>query len=134
MGKQVISSETGWERPYGFSQGIKIENVKTILFLAGQASMDSQGLIVHEGDIKAQTRQALENVKAMLEAAGFTLDDVVKETVYVTDMKYLIDIMDVRSQYYKEPPPSTYVGVKSLSLPELMVEIEVIAAKPKSSK
>ena len=55
----------------------------------------------------------MENVKAMLEAEGLTLDDVAKEPLYITDMRYLERVLEVRNQYYKVPPPSTYVGVNN---------------------
>ncbi len=82
-----------------------------------------------KGDIRAQTTQTMENVKTVLEAAGATIDDVVKVTVYVTNVKeQLAAIHEVRAQYFKtDYPASTLVEVKSLVSEDLLIEIEAIA-------
>ncbi len=88
----------------------------------------SQGVMVGKGDIRTQTRQCIENLKHVLEAGEATLENVVKVTVYVTDMKNLKAIHEVRAEYFTEKyPASTLVEVSSLTTQECMIEIEAIA-------
>ncbi|WP_456321948.1 Rid family detoxifying hydrolase, partial [Palaeococcus sp. (in: euryarchaeotes)] len=80
--KEIVFSESA-PKPIGpYSQAVKAGN---FLFIAGQIPADKDGNLV-KGDIKAQTRQVLENIKAILEAAGGSLENVVKVTVYLKDM------------------------------------------------
>ena len=127
MKREVIKSETEWEKPYGFSQGMVLKEVSNLIFLAGQASMSPEGAVV-EGDIGAQTRQAYDNVVSMLGKAGLTMDDVVYERINLVNMADLLKALEVRSRFYKRYPPSTYVQVASLALPQLLIEVEVVAA------
>jgi enamine deaminase RidA (YjgF/YER057c/UK114 family) len=91
-------------------------------------ALAADGSIVGKGDIVAQTRQTLENLKLSLDAAGTTFDDVVKINSYVTDFSLFPQIAPVRAEYLKEPfPASTTVEVSALIFPELMIEIEAIA-------
>ncbi len=130
MKKKIITSKTKWEEKYAFSQGIQCENVKNILFLAGQASIDENGNVAHKGDIKAQTQLSLENIRVLLEKTGFKLSDVVQENIYLTDMKYLKDVIEVRKKFWKNNcPANSVIGVKCLGLDDLMIEIAVIATK-----
>lgn len=102
-----------------------------VLHLSGQCAVDPQGNIIGKGDIGAQTRQCLENVKAILTSVGGVMDDVVKVTVYITSMDGFDDIHAVRAEYFFKPyPASTMVEVKSLVLPELLIEIEAVAVIP----
>ena len=100
-----------------------------LLFIAGQVAIDKQGKVVGKGDLKAQAVQALENIKAILEANNATMDDVVKVTLYVTDMRAYDELTDIRMKYFpKNGPASVIVEVSKLALPDLMVEIEAVAA------
>ena len=79
--------------------------------------------------MRAQLRQTLENVKAALEAAGANLSDLVRTNTYVTDIDEYFKHTDVRMEYYSHAmPTSTTVEVRRLAQPELMVEIDAIAA------
>ncbi|HET8674106.1 MAG TPA: RidA family protein [Thermoleophilaceae bacterium] len=99
-----------------------------IVHCAGAVALDANGEVVGKGDIAAQTRQTLENLKLALEAAGATFDDVVKINSYVTDFSLFPQIAPIRAEYLKEPfPASTTVQVSALIFPELMIEIEAIA-------
>ncbi len=99
-----------------------------LVFCAGAVALDADGKVVGEGDIVAQTRQTLENLKLSLEAAGATFDDVVKINSYVTDFGLFPQIAPVRAEYLREPyPASTTVEVPALIYPELMIEIEAVA-------
>ena len=126
MPKSVIKSPK-LSQPRGiFSHGTKAGN---LVFISGMVAFDAQGQVVGKGDIKVQTRQALENIKAALEEAGAILDDVTKVTVYVTNIvEHFSQIHEVRAQYFtKDYPASTMVEVKALAHPDLLIEIEAIA-------
>ena len=110
-----------------YSQGIMTEGGK-VLFIAGQTASDAKGNVVGKGDIKAQTRQVFDNIKAVLEAAGGSLDDVVMTTTYITDRKYREGYNEVRRGIYKkDPPTSTLVIVSGLANEDYMIEIAGVA-------
>ncbi len=134
MGREVLRSDRVWDPAYAgfrhpqpFSQGIRASGQRW-LYIAGQVALDREGHVVGAGDARAQTKQALENLKAMLEAGGATLSDVVKLTVFVTDMSQFAKVQEVRAEYWPTAPPaSTSVEVSGLVRDELMVEIDAIA-------
>ena len=100
-----------------------------LLFLSGQASIGADGGIIGIGDFDAQLAQTFANIQAVLAAGGSELSKVVKVTIYLTDMGNFPKIVEARQRYFTAPyPADTTVEVKSLALPELMVEIDVIAA------
>jgi reactive intermediate/imine deaminase len=108
-----------------FSQGVRAGST---IYVSGQVGMDRNGTIVGKGDMKAHARQAIENIRAVLAEAGATLDDVVKVTMYVTDMSRADQAREVRMEYFtKNPPASTGLEVKGLAHPDLLIEIEAIA-------
>ncbi|MFQ5878642.1 MAG: RidA family protein [Dehalococcoidia bacterium] len=115
-------------QPVGpYALGVKVKG-GTLLFISGCVAFDRDGNIVGQGDIGAQCRQALANMKAVLEAAGATFANVVKITNYVTNAQDYPKMAPVRAEYLREPyPASTLVEVRSLLYPELLVEIEAIA-------
>ena len=128
MDKQILSS-TKVSEPRGImSQGVKVP-AGNLVFVSGQTSRNAQGDIVGVGDIKAQTRQVLNNIRSVLETAGATLDDITKVTVFVTNVaEHFSQIHEVRAEYFKSDyPASTLVEVKSLANPDLLIEIEAIA-------
>ena len=119
-------------KPTGiFSPGVKVP-AGNLVFVSGQVSRNAQGETVGKGDIKAQTRQVLENVKSVLESAGATMDDVVKVGVFVTNLEeHFSQIHEVRAQYFKKDyPASTMVEVKGLANKDLLIEIEAVAVIP----
>jgi 2-iminobutanoate/2-iminopropanoate deaminase len=102
---------------------------RQLIFISGQLARDKDGNIVGAGDMRAQLRQTLENIKAALEAAGASLKDLVRTNTYVTNIDEYFKHIDVRMEYYSHAmPTSTTVEVRRLSQPELMVEIDAIAA------
>jgi enamine deaminase RidA (YjgF/YER057c/UK114 family) len=109
-----------------YSHVVVVEARKTI-FVSGQLARDAKGEVVGKGDMRAQIRQAGENIKAALAAAGATLRDVVKTNTYVTDIEEFFKHTDVRMEYFGALPTSTTVEVRKLAHPDLLVEIEVIA-------
>jgi 2-iminobutanoate/2-iminopropanoate deaminase len=125
MNKTILSTNRV-AKPFGiFSQGVKVGN---LVFVSGQIAKNANDEVVGKGDIRAQTRQCIENLKAVLEAGGATLGNVVKVTVYVTDMEHLKTVHEVRAEYFKEKyPASTLVEVSRLTNQDCMIEIEAIA-------
>src|SRR2546430_2257868 len=110
-----------------YSQAILTEGGK-LLFIAGQTASDKDGNVVGKGDIKAQTRQVFDNIKAVLEAAGGSLDSLVMTTTYITDRQYREGYNEVRrGMYKKDPPTSTLVIVKGLANEDYLIEIAGIA-------
>ncbi|PSR34477.1 MAG: enamine deaminase RidA [Sulfobacillus benefaciens] len=114
-----------------FSQATKIEANGTLVFVSGLTSRDPDGKVVGVGDVKKQTETILENMQTILADAGGTLDDVMKVTVYIRNMKDFDAIHEVRRRYFKAPlPASTMVEVSMLVSPELLIEIEAFAVIP----
>jgi 2-iminobutanoate/2-iminopropanoate deaminase len=110
-----------------FSSGVEAPAGRTI-YVSGQVSMDAAGNIVGEGDIGLQTATVLEHVKTVVEEAGGDMQDVVKVTVFITDMGLYDEIHEVRRRYFQEPyPASSMVEVSALIDPRLLIEIEAVA-------
>ncbi|GAB6101687.1 RidA family protein [Thermococcus atlanticus] len=111
-------------RPIGpYSQAIKAGE---FLFISGQIPVDRDGNLV-EGGIKAQTRQVLENIRAILEAAGAGLDNVVKVTVYLKDMNDFGAMNEVYAEYFGSSKPAR-AAVEVSRLPkDVRIEVEAIA-------
>ena len=65
-----------WQNNFGFSQGWKIDEAKSVIFISGQASISAEGMVMHEGDFKAQVSLTFENLRTVLEQSGASLDDV----------------------------------------------------------
>jgi enamine deaminase RidA (YjgF/YER057c/UK114 family) len=111
-----------------YSNCVKV-SAGPLLFVAGQVGMDVNGTIPK--DAAAQCALALKNIETILAAHGATLADVVKVTVYVTDMKFLDEITPARlAAFPKDGPASAIVQVAGLAVPELKVEIEAVAVAP----
>jgi 2-iminobutanoate/2-iminopropanoate deaminase len=97
------------------------------VFTAGQVAFDEAGEVV-EGGIEEQTRRALENVRACLEAAGCTLDDVVKVTAFLADLGEFAGYNDVYREFFDEPYPAR-TSVQAGLPPGILVEIEAVARR-----
>jgi 2-iminobutanoate/2-iminopropanoate deaminase len=103
--------------------------VGDLLFLSGQASIGPDGSIVGAGDFDAQLAQTFANIERVLAAGGSDLGKIVKVTIYLTDMGNFPAILEARKRWFTPPfPADTTVEVKGLALPQLMVEIDVIAS------
>lgn len=114
-----------WDDNYIMSQAIKMGDA---IYVSGQVAVDPSGEVVGKGSMKAQTRKAFENIETILKVAGASLADIVKITVFTTDMSRLGETHEVRAELLPDPPPaSTAVEIKSLVFPDLLVEIEAIA-------
>jgi 2-iminobutanoate/2-iminopropanoate deaminase len=114
--------------PPAYSQAIKVTEAKSILFIAGQVAYDKDGAPLHRGDFRGQAREAFKAIKALVEAQGGTLDNVVKINTYVTDVRYRADLVPVREEFFgKKGPASTLVQIPALAHPDWMIEVEAIA-------
>jgi enamine deaminase RidA (YjgF/YER057c/UK114 family) len=113
-----------------YSHGVIVEAGRT-LYVAGQTSRDRQGNIVCKGDAAGQTRQALENMKKVIEGAGGRMENVAKTTVFITDLKYRDEVGRVRKEFFKgDPPANTLLVISGLADPAFLVEIEAIVPLP----
>lgn len=102
-----------------------------ILFLAGQVALDEDGNVIGEGDMRAQVRQVLENIKTVLASQGADFNDVVKITIYTTDIEAYRTTGDIRREYWTGgAPASTLVQIDQLARPVFLVEIEATAIAP----
>lgn len=120
-------------KPIGFSHGFEVRGGR-ILFLAGQVAFDKQGKVVGTGSLVAQFRQICENLKAVVEAQGGTLQDLVKLNIYVLDKNAYMDQRSAIGEVYREYfdrhyPAMTLIEVKGLydRTGEVMLEIDGIA-------
>lgn len=129
MAKRVVGGP-GMPRVFAGAQySLVTEGVgQRTLFVAGQVAYDAEGQIVGQGDIRAQTRQVLENLKACLVAAGATLADVAKLNTYLVDIKDRAAVAEVRAEYFpRDYPAATLVQVVALAHPDFLIEIEAYA-------
>lgn len=124
MLEQVVTEPDNYA-PFLLSQGIRYGN---LLFISGQAGAGDDGRIV-AGGFRAQGEQAFANLRRALEAGGSRLKDVIKVTIFVTDMGHFPDVVELRRRFFSAPyPADTIAEVKALYDPAAMIEIEVIAA------
>ncbi|MEP7023399.1 MAG: RidA family protein [Actinomycetota bacterium] len=101
-----------------------------MIAVSGQVPLDAAGQLVGPGDARAQARQVFENLAAALAAAGAAMTDVVKLTVFLTDLADLAAFREVRDGYFAadRPPASSLVQVSGLVNPAFRIEIEALAA------
>ena len=124
MEKQIISTGNAPAAIGPYSQAVKVGN---LLYTSGQLAINAATGEFINDDIKKATAQSLENVRAILEEAGTTLDKVVKTLVFLKDMNDFADMNEVYSQYFSTNPPARSC-VQAGKLPkDALVEIEVIA-------
>jgi len=122
--RDVISTDRGPRAIGPYSQAIRANG---FLFLSGQVSLDPATQQLVPGDIAAQTTRVLENLKGILEAAGSSLDRVVKTTVYLKDMNDFSAMNEVYARYFPNDPPAR-ATVEVARLPkDARVEIDLIA-------
>ncbi len=126
MGRKRVHSDQAPAAVGPYSQAI---SVGELIFCSGQAGLDPATGKLASGDIQGQTRQTLQNLSAVLEAAGIDLSHVVKTTVFLTDMGAFKDMNAVYAEFFEgDPPARSTVAVKGLPVGAL-VEIEAIAVK-----
>jgi len=119
-----------WTAPR-LTQMVEVQGARMI-YLSGQVAADA-GYKVHSNDIRRQAHAVYDNIELALRAAGATLHDVVKTTTYLTDAAHIPGSREVRMERYKglkAPPANTLLIVSRLAEPEMLIEIEVVAAVP----
>ena len=126
MSKTFINPE-GVSKPVGYTHVVDTRGSRTV-YISGQVPQDVQGNIVGIGDMKAQAEQVFLNLQAALNSVGGTFEDIVKFTMFVTDISQLPAVREVRNRYINtaEPPASSAVEVSKLFRPEILLEIEAI--------
>jgi reactive intermediate/imine deaminase len=115
-----------------YSQAVRVETGDAVwIHVSGQIAIDREGDLVGPGDLRAQTRQVFENLKAILEANGATFGDAVKIGTYLTTLDDLAAMREIRSEYLtSDPPASTAVQVVALVVPDALIEIDLVAVMP----
>jgi enamine deaminase RidA (YjgF/YER057c/UK114 family) len=131
MSEREIINPPELAKPRGFSHGIVVEGGR-LLMLAGQDASDTGGVIRNPGDLLAQYEQVVKNLKAVVEAAGGTLQDVVKLNIYVTDRDaYRAQLRPLgeiyRAYFGRHYPAMALFEVKGLFNPDAMIEMEGVA-------
>jgi 2-iminobutanoate/2-iminopropanoate deaminase len=118
-----------YEKDFGYSQAVLIDKT---LYISGSVAADENGRLVAAGDMAGQMRAAYANIGRTLKAHGSDFDEVVKETIYTTNMDALLKAADLRFEFYdKERLPTTsWVQVQRLVDPGFLVQIEVVAELP----
>jgi len=123
--KKVIISEKA-PKPIGpYSQAIKVGN---LVFVAGQGPVDSKTGKIVSGGIREQTKQTFENIEAILNAAGLTLEHVVKVSVFLKNIGDFSRMNEVYATLFKREPPARTTVQANLPLEGMLIEVDVVAA------
>ena len=115
-----------WEKEYGYSQAVKVDNT---IYVSGQVGHDDKGNILGHGNMEVQMRQAYANIKKVLAQYGATMDNIVDEVLFVTDMDAAFAArVKCKQEVFSGNPvlTSTIVQIQRLAFPQLMVEIRCI--------
>lgn len=119
-----------WSKAFGFSQAVSLTGASQILLCSGQTATGDDGSPPTTSDMGEQVQHALRNLTTVLEAAGMTMSNVVKLTLYTTDVDELLAAYGSATEFLGANLPAiTLIGVTRLAFPELKVEIEATAAK-----
>lgn len=126
MQRKNFSSGAKWEDIVGYSRAVQIGNQ---LEMSGTVATDENG-VVGKGDFYAQTRFIIQKIENVLHQAGFTLNDVVRTRMFVTDISYWEQVGKAHGEFFKDIKPVTsMVEVSALIDDDYLVEIEVTATK-----
>jgi 2-iminobutanoate/2-iminopropanoate deaminase len=127
INKETKSFGMPWETEYGYSQAVMVGDT---IYISGQVSHDDKGNIVGRGDMEAQMRAAYSNIEKVLLHYGAKMENVVEETLFVTDMdNAFAAAAKCRRDVFSGKPvvASTIVQIQRLAFPDLMIEIRCIA-------
>ena len=116
-----------WQEKFGFSQCVDLTAPQRMLVLAGQGPVDDDGNLVAEGDLDGQIRQTMDNLEMVLGQAGVRLSDVVRLTIFTTDMDAFFGAYGTYAARLAEGgcvPASSLIGVARLAIPGMAVELE----------
>lgn len=124
MNKTIISTEKAPAAIGPYSQAVRVGD---LVFTSGQIALDPRTGEIVQGDVQAQTKQCMENIKAILEAAGTSLDNCVKCTLFIKDMNQFGQINEVYGTFFGDNPPAR-ACVEVARLPkDVLIEVEAIA-------
>ena len=129
--KRTVINPWSWSLNFGYNQAELLVGANRRLVCAGQTSVDAEGNPQHPGDMRSQIALALDNLEAVLNAAGMDLANVVRLNIYTTDVDEAVknfDVLGLRLGSVDAAPPMTLLGVTRLAIPPLMFEIEATAA------
>ncbi|HKA56400.1 MAG TPA: RidA family protein [Candidatus Binatia bacterium] len=127
MVRRAIDPGWTWDDGLPLAQARQLGNT---IYVSGQVAYNAEGRLVGEGDMKAQTRQVFDNIRAVLAAAGAGMGDIIKINTYITDQGKFMDMLEARKEIFgANPPASTAVVVAGLAFPGLLIEVEAIAIK-----
>ncbi|AFY53325.1 putative translation initiation inhibitor, yjgF family [Rivularia sp. PCC 7116] len=116
------------EEEFGYAQAVKVNDT---IYLSGQVSLDNEGNVVGIGDMETQVRQAYTNIKKLLAQYNASIENVVDEVIFITDMEAVstAEVIKCRREMYSGNPvvASTVIEISRLGFPELMVEIKCVA-------
>jgi 2-iminobutanoate/2-iminopropanoate deaminase len=126
MPRTFITCNKPWEAVIPFSLGVKVSG--SLVMTAGITARDANGAVVGQGDMRAQLEQCFKSAEEVLQAGGARWDQVVKLTIFVTDIEAFKTMSEVRAPFMRHKPASSVIGVSALMHPDLMVEIEATAA------
>jgi reactive intermediate/imine deaminase len=123
MTKQVIKTDKAPQAIGTYSQAVRVDST---VYLSGQIPLVPETMEIVQGDVSAQIERVFENLKAVVEAAGGTLANVVKLTVYLTDLANFAQVNEVMTSYFQEPfPARAAIGVSALPKGDA-VEVDAI--------
>ena len=118
--------------PFGAFSMAAVQGEGQVVHLKGQVALDHRGEVVGTGDMRAQVRQVLENIRAVLASMGGQMSDVLSLIHYATDIEQFMATGDIRREFFTTPfPVTTTVEVKRLYHPELLIEITAVAEIPR---
>ncbi len=124
MQKDIISTSKAPQAIGPYSQAVRFDN---LLFISGQIPLEPGSGEILKGDIKAQTKQILENLKGVLTAGGSSLDNVLRTTIFLTDLEDYADVNEMYAQFFeKSMPARSTVQVSRLPM-EVRIDIDAIA-------
>jgi reactive intermediate/imine deaminase len=124
--KRALESSKVAKTKGPYVQGVAVSN-GTLIFTSGVVARDAAGQIVGTGDIRAQTRQCLENIRHIVEAGGGSLTDLAKVTVFLRDLGDYAGMNEVRREILAQVPFASSTVQAALNAPEALVEIEAVA-------
>lgn len=123
--RKNYSSGAKWEDIVGYSRAVQIGNQ---LEVTGTVAVDESGILIGKGDFFRQTEFALQKIERVLQQAGFSMTDVIRTRIFVTDISHWEDVGRAHKLFFGDiKPATTMVEVKALIAPEYLVEIEVSA-------
>ncbi|MGH9985221.1 MAG: RidA family protein [Nitrososphaeraceae archaeon] len=127
INKETKNFGMPWEKEYGYVQAVKVGDT---IYVSGQVSHDDTGNIVGRGDMETQMRQAYSNIRKLLTQYGATIENIVDEILFVTNMdEAFAAAVKCRQEIFSGTPviASTIVQIQRLAFPELMIEIRCVA-------